>query len=253
MRSVIATQMNMMAGTIGLGPIGSKITSFWDMSESSGTRADSRLLNPATENGGTISSGTGPKGGTDVALYSPALAQYLLPGSNASTRIDVSTASTGGNHCLFGWVKQISAAGVQDFIGIWDATSSSALVYMVRLYSGSLFMFNGGASYYSASVAAPSVGTWFFFCCWRQASDGKLRVAVNGGTPTVGAGPTNPSSTSIMPLTFCSVQSNDRFNGYMSRIGWIKGDYLTTAQQTTLYNGGPSGAMSWADIVAAGI
>ena len=111
---------------------------------------------------------------------------------------------------------------------------------------------NGGSSYYIAALSAPTAATWHFYCMWRDATDGKVRLQIdNTGTIAVSSAASNPPVLSLA-LFFGHAPGSAIFglNGRLSRWGWIKGDFLTTTERTTMYNGGPSGALNWADIVS---
>lgn len=236
-----------------IGPILAKLTSFWNMSEATNTtRADSLGLNPLAVTRGTVPAGVGPKGGGDVAASFSV--DKLSAGANASTRINVSNQANGGSHCLFGWIYQAATQAALP-ISVWDASDSFHLQYMLALSAGNSIFYNGGSAYYAATVA---MGTgWHFFVAWRDNADGLVRISIDNGTPSVSASASTPTSNAINLIFGGSDYGGDptyqEFTGLLSRVGWIKGDILTSTEITELYNGGPSGAMSYADIVAAGI
>lgn len=221
------------------------------MVEVSGTRSDSVSTNHAIEFISTTGSTTGPKGGGDISANFIA-ASVLNAGSAANTGIDISTAPLGGSHCLFGWVYANSTAGAPMIAGKWNASNSSTLGYILDIESGIAYGYNGGSAYYYAG-AAISASAWHFLCMWRDFADGLVRFSIDNGTVYASATSSTPTNVAS-PLTFGADYTQAlKLNGRLSRFGWIKGSFLTSSERTTMYNGGPTGALSWADIVAGGL
>jgi hypothetical protein len=242
--------------TASLGPIGSKMTSFWDMDEAAGVdRLDSVSGNTAFDVVGNVGTNTGPKGGLDVAAeFVRASSKYLNAGNVTSNRIDVSTKATGGAHAWFGWVYTNNNAVTQNVIAIWDSATAAGCMYLMQVFAGDFYGYNGGSSFVYGSTGIGSAG-WHFVYMERDFTTGNVSVSIdNGSLVSTAAGPSNPNPALTDYLYFGVANSAGQpLDGRLSRIGWIKGDTLTSGERTQLYNGGPSGALSWADIVAGGL
>ena len=239
---------------LGLGPIGAKMTDFWNLDEASGaTRMDSIVANASDMLvNGTVGTAVGPKGGADVAAaFTGITANFLSAavGGNAGQNLDIPAG--GGNHCMFGWCYFTNNSVQQYFayrgsnVSVASTTTTHAMGITA---TPAVFGQNGGTSFTSGTQAAPAVSTWHFYVFWRDATDGKVRFQVDDGTIHVSVGPSNPTSQTAT-LFFGHGPAIPTF-ARMSRWGWIKGNILTDPEKTALYNGGPAGALSWADIVA---
>ena len=225
--------------------IRSKLGSWWEMNEASGTRYDSVGSNHLTVVG-TVSTGTGVRGGGDVAAAF-AGAGALTVNSHDSLNVATTTLT----HCIFGWVYYNNHTGTQAAVAKWDASSNPALAYGIFNQSGMVYAYNGGSTYYSATAAAPSAGTWQFTVLWRDPADGKVRLQINDGTITASAVSSTPNPSNGHQLGFGQAGSSasSRLNGRVQRFGYIKGAFLSATERTWLYNGGAG--RTYAELAAA--
>lgn len=209
-----------------------KLTSWWDLDEVSGTRNDSHGTNHLSVSG-TVASAPGLRG-TDIAAVFDAGTLYRA--SNATLNVP----SGGGDHCLFGWFKPTALSGYQAVVSKWDATSSGSLEYAVQLNNSENNGSNGGSTYHNAySDVSLSNGQWYFAVLWRDSTDGLVRYQINNGNIAIGAyGASDPPVTSIM---LCFGKYNDQyfqFKGQQQNWGWMKGAILTAEERAWLYNDG---------------
>lgn len=220
-----------------------KLTSFWSMDETSGTRQDSIGSNHLSVSG-SVSTADGVRGTGDIAAAFTG-SGALVAGDSASLSIP-----GGGAHCLFGWVKVASNSGTQFMAAKWDAMASSSLEYAISLQGGTVYGQNGGSAYSNAAVSPPAAGTWMFQILWRDPADGKVRMQLNNGTVAVSSNVSNPYDTST-PFAFGQAGSHTigRATMTMQRWGWIKGAILTEGEREWLYNNGQG--RTFAEIQAA--
>lgn len=219
-----------------------KLTCWWELTEASGTRADSHGSSPLTVTG-TVSTATGVRGDTAASFAGSG----HLTGSNATA---LQVPSGGGDHCLFGWFYVASNTG-QGLMGKWNGIAASGMEYVARVDSSNVQMLNGGSAYRTAAVAAPAAGNWYFYTGWRDSADGLVRACYNNGTVGVAPSSSNPSAgSSSLALGASSHPTNSqRMTGRLQRWGWIKGAYLTYDERNWLYNSG--NGRTYAELVAA--
>lgn len=218
-----------------------KLTSFWNMSEASGTRSDSVGTNHLTVSG-TVSTAAGSRG-TDVAA-SFAGAGSLGKSSTSSLQVPTAPAT----HCIFGWAYCNTNTGSQTLASKWDVASSAGLEYHIDNISGGLRGINGASSYYTASGSASSAAAWHFYVLWRDPADGKVRLQVNNGTVFVSSSASNPAQTTSSLWFGSAGHSTNFLSGRLQRWGWIRGAILTTDEKTYLYAAGAG--KTYAEIVA---
>lgn len=222
-----------------------KLTSWWEMGEASGTRADSVGSNDLGVTSGSISTATGVRGVGDVAAN--------FTGSNALFAPDADSLdppSGGGDHCLFGWAYFDANSGSQFIAAKWDANTASSLQYALSQQGGVVYAQNGGSGYQTADDSPPTAETWNMYFLWRDAADGKVRLQINTRTPTESAGASNPNPTNhSLAFGQCGSYSGLRLAGRLQRWGWIKGGILTADERAWMYNSGAG--RTYAEIVAA--
>lgn len=219
-----------------------KLTSWWEMSEASGTRYDSKGSSHLAVDSGSVNTATGVRGSGDVSAN-------FVPNSNLTVdSTGVRVSSGGGDHCLFGWFYLTSNAGVQGIATKTSGTGSSTLEYAISVQSSVCYGQNGGSAYYNASQSAPSTGAWHFAVLWRDSADGKVRLQIDNGTVNVSSAESNPSPQANK-LAFGSNGAGNYMKGRLQRWGWIKGAILTADERTFLYNSGSS--RKYSEIIAA--
>lgn len=228
-------------GDPGAAAILAKLTSWWEMDEASGNRADSIGSNHLAPNG-TVSTAAGSRG-SDVAA-SFAGAGSLGKSSTSSLQVPTAPAT----HCVFGWAYFNTNTGNQTIVSKWDVSSSAGLEYHIDNIAGSMRGINGASSYYTASASAPSAAAWHFYVLWRDPADGLVRLQIDDGTIYVSSSATNPAQTTSS-LFFGSAGHTVNFlRGRVQRWGWIKGAILDPTERTYLYNSGTGKTL--AEIIA---
>lgn len=240
------------AGGVEIDPLAvsiyAKLTSWWEMDESSGIRADSKGSNPMSTTG-TVSTATGLRGGADVAA--------AFAGTGALTANDspeLSVPAGGGDHCLFGWGYFNANTGTQMLAAKWNASGAATLEYAIQQSGGTLYGQNGGSGYRNAALAVGSAAAWHFYVLWRDstadADSGKVRLQMDDGSVALSPAASNPSDTAHQ-LGFAQAGSSAsaRLSGRLQRWGWIKGAILTPEERSYLYNSGAG--RTWAELAAA--
>lgn len=256
MRPAIISQIQMMMVAV-VDPVAASIYNkiatagggngaYWDLSESSGTRADKANAYANMTVSGTISTGNGPRGVGDTAAAFPGGANYLDFTTSGNDGTDI--PSGGGNHCFFGWIYCNNLSSFYDS-GRWNSSSSPNLQYILRVdTSGNVSMYNGGAGYVAATTSGSiTASSWNFLVGWRDNSDGKVRVCFNDGTVAVSSSTSSPTSGTAVHLGLGGTQGQ-YLDGRMSRWGYVKGAILTPTEITWLYNAGAG--RDWAEIKA---
>ncbi|MHC9085332.1 hypothetical protein ACYX7E_09870 [Luteimonas sp. RIT-PG2_3] len=234
------------SGSIAASILG-KLTSYWDMSEASGARLDSKGANHLSVVG-TVNTAAGSRG-SDVAAAFVGTGGLVAP-NDASLNVPAG----GGNHCFFGWLMLTAPAATQFAAAKWNASGSGNLEYAVSAQAGVLYAQNGGVGYTNASTTVPAANTWSFVVMWRDAAAGadagKVRIQRDEGTIALSASASNaPVTASSLGFGQAGSSATNRLTGRLQRWGWIKGDILTPAERAWLYNGGAG--RTYAEIVAA--
>lgn len=241
----------MMSGGTGGGSVDptaaailAKLTSWWEMSETSGVRNDSKGANHLAVNGTGVGAATGVRGSGDVAAsFVPN--NTLVVSSNASLLVPTG----GGDHCMFGWVYLNGNTGVQCFYGKTGG-SADRLEYAGSMQGGVYYGQNGGSAYYNASQSAPAAGVWHFFIQWRDATDGMVRMQIDNGPVNVSSSASNPSPGSNDLVFGANGNSGVGYlSGRLQRWGWIRGAILATDERTWLFNSGAG--RTYAEMMAA--
>lgn len=212
----------------------SKLTSWWEMTEISGVRNDSKGANHLAING-SVTTASGVRGAGDVAAAFAGNGR-LTAASSDSLRI----SPGGGAHCMFGWVYLTSNNGIQYFFSKWDdgTTTAPGAQYMGSLVSSNYYGQNGGTSYTSAMAPAPAAGAWHFYVMWRDPVDGKVRLQIDNGAIAESAGASNPNPNSADLFFGGNYAATYIMNGRLQRWGWINGAILTADERAWIFNGG---------------
>lgn len=220
-----------------------KLTSWWELDESSGTRGDSHGSQDLSLFGTEAGVADGVRGGGDNAA--------VFSGSNnffRTSEADLQIPASNGNWCMFGWFYLTSNSGSKGLMSKWDVVSVSTLERVLSVQSGVAYgQSSNGASYINASTAAPSVTTWHFYVVWKD-SDHYVRLRIDDATTfaSPGTASATPNSTQFSIGSFQGASS--RMVGRAQRAGWIKGGVLTADEITYLYNSGNS--KTYAEVVA---
>jgi len=233
----------------GVAAIHGKLTSYWELTETTGTRYDSKGTNHLTPTAG-ITSGTGLRGGATVAAK--------FPGGNAdrlgvANNTSLQTPPSGAN-VMFGWYKRTTPSSYSTLVSKWDATSGSSMERSISMTASQIYAtYQRASTYHHTFVPAPSENNWHFFVVWVDPADKKPRVQIDNGEVTVNSLDMSPVTTStnfaLGGTGGPSYAGYFGLNGLMQYCGWIKGDILTEEERTWLYNSGQG--RTYAEIVAA--
>lgn len=225
-------------GSAPVSDLANKITSWWEMSELTGQRSDSKGSNHLSVFG-TVGTAGGTSGST--------AAQFGGSGYLRADSVPSLTVPADRTHCLFGWAFVASNSSLQFIAAKSNAGGSGTTEYTLSLQGGTLYGQNGGSAYVNAASPPAAAGGWHFYVLWRDPSDGKVRLQVDNGAVIVSTTASSPSATSS-PLSFGSNNGSYYLVGRLQRWGWIRGGILTPEERTWLYNEGVG--RSWSDVLA---
>lgn len=215
-------------------PLLNNLVAYWNLDEASGQRNDSHTSGLHLTDNNTVTSATGPDGGT-AASFAAASSEYLSRAS--SSAFDLAT----GNFCAAGWLYLTTKSTVElDALSIVIGRDNTTATRDWRLgysnFGGSNafgFSVSNGSSVAAVQTAGASTGQWYFVVGWRDGAS--IYLQVDGGSVASQALAITPANSSN-PLQIGRVlpfYSNGRhaFVGLWSRI-------LTAAERTWLYNSG---------------
>lgn len=204
------------------------LISFWEMGESSGTRADSVVgsANDLTDNN-TV---TGGNDGVAYSQFTSANSEYLSHADNAG--LSVAGSAFSFNFWLYG--DSLSTG-----LLVKDGGFGNAEFVIQRVFtSGHMWRFivlDSSHGSESVDIAYPATGAWYMLTVTCPAGAGNLQIIVNDGTPVTASKTltVNNSSADIRIGT----DGSSYFNGRMRRVGFWK-KVLSASEITQLYNSG---------------
>ena len=225
------------------------LISYWELEESSGTRADSHGSNHLTDNN-TVAQATGKVG--EAADLETSNSEYLsiVPGADLQVGdvdftccgwINIEAVGTTSGRFIVG---QWANAGPSDDTDSWyvnfrdhpsdgDDFSSS-----ISTDGGTLVGFDDGGGH--------GAGTWFFLVLWFDSTANTWNLQVDNGTITSAATGANAPSTTNTPFTLgAHAGPGSYFDGLLDQWGFWK-KVLSSAEKTFLYNSG--NGRSYADL-----
>lgn len=215
---------------------------YWDLTESNGTRAGKANGAFPLSMAGTNSTETGPRGGTDIAWGASTNTQYLYTNRTVNDALDVPASSPGPqSYCLFGLVKFHSTSGSQSIAGTYRgaaAPNGGYILWTDSATSNQIDVVSGNSptnSWITAGLSIPDTTNWHFYAIWQDSADGKLRIAIDGGTPAVSSASCTIPQSNIR-FSIGSADGSFAANVGCSRFGYMKGHFLTSAEQTWLLN-----------------
>lgn len=217
--------------------IKSKLSEYYPLTESSGSRYGLVTGHELYQSTGTIGTASGLISGELAPAFTATNGQCLREATASWSPMNV--PSGGGNHCIFGWFYLNSNSGTQFIVSKWSSYSESDLTYGFDIESGSFYGYNGGSTYYYAGVSASGfpAANWHFFCVWRDSTDGKVRLQINNGTVYVSESASNPSGA--VPFVIGGTLSESfEMAGRVNHVGFTSGSILTADERTWLYNSG---------------
>lgn len=208
------------------------LVSYWNLNETSGTRADSHGSNDLTDNA-TVGNNTGKV--SNAADFVSANSEFLSHASNS----DLQTGDIDFTFALWfyrtGSGSQVILAkdvdGSREYT--LDVTGGGALRWY---YSG------GGEVTFNEISSATSISTdtWYFVVVWHDAAGNTWNIQVNNGTAdSIGtSGNAPPSASAVFEIGAREyVGAEGFFDGRVDEVGFWK-RVLTTDEKTSLYNSG---------------
>ena len=206
-----------------------KITSWWDLDEVAGGRADASGSNNLTDNN-TVTFTTGKKG--NAADFTRANSEYLSVADN-------STLDAGDIDLTLGcWVKLDSKPASMGIMGKWDGdteyilyynTSSDRLQFIVNDGSGNTLV-------NADTLGSPSTGTWYFIMAWHDEANDTINIQVNNGGVDSEAHSTG-IKVGTGTFTLGRFSASNYFDGQIDS-PFLAKDLFTSDEKTWLYNDG---------------
>jgi len=225
---------------------------YWDLTEASGNRAGSANGNNLSVTG-TNGTETGPRGSGDLAWYAgSANIAYLTTSRTINDGLDVPASSPGPqNYCLFGWMKfHANTASVCAGGTYAGGSAPNGEYFWWMKTTGGISGYGGNSSnstWVTADGTLPDTTSWHFYCLWRDATDGKLRIQIDSGTPVVSSSVLTTVAQSTLNFVIGGANSGSfKADVGCSRWGYIKGNFLTSTEITWLRNSGSG--RNWAEI-----
>lgn len=212
------------------------LVSYWPLDEPQGTRYDVVGTNHLTSNNGVLG---GPVSRLGAASFVAANSEYLTASDNAGVSI-------AGDKTISLWLKPANATGYRSVIGspaIWVYQNPTTNTFDFQLTDGS-------SPVIVTSDDSIAANAWGLFTLTYTASDKKLRLTINGGTPkataALGGNPLDNGSPFAFGVN--NTYNNYWYDGNMCAAGiWDR--VLSGVEVTTLYNSGRS-ALVYADLDA---
>ncbi|MFA4881115.1 MAG: LamG domain-containing protein [Candidatus Doudnabacteria bacterium] len=214
------------------------LVGYWKMDEASGNPVDSSGNGSTLTNTGTATFASGKFGNTASLNGS---SQYFYVADNA-------ILSLTGDVVLSAWIYADSITGSHDIVGKWDGANES---YLLSLEGDELRMWADSVLNYKTTDAANlAISTWYFVTGVYDASEGKVRLYVNGteqaGTIT-GTIPTSIGDTGDR-LQIGAEDSTggaaNYFDGYIDDVK-IYNKARSAEQIRRDYESGPSPVAHW--------
>ncbi|MES2623393.1 MAG: fibronectin type III domain-containing protein [Patescibacteria group bacterium] len=209
---------------------------FWNLNETSGSRASSIGSNTLTEQGGTVSSAAGII--SNAALFTGA--NYLSITDN--------TALSSGNidFTISGWVYLTDKTANRAIVSKWNSSVGSGREYdLIYISSSDRFSFTTSSdgttvegNLFANSFGSPSLNTWYFVTAWHDSVNDTVNIQVNNGTvdsASVTAGVFD--STTAFLVGSVNAGSTGFMQGRVDAVGFWK-RVLSSGERTSLYNSG---------------
>ena len=215
--------------------IPTNLVSYWNLDETSGSRADSFGSETLTDNN-TVTGATGKVSG--AAQFTAANSEYL-------SHADDAALSTGDIDFTFAYwlymdsksaeMHTISKSGVlnREYDLVYDPGSD-------RFYwqvSSTGISFDGQVQ--ASSFGAPSTGTWCFFVHWHDSVNNVIGIQVNNGTvdTTSFSAGVNDGTSAFHIGAEVAAPAQRYWDGRIDEVGFWK-KVLSAQEKTDLYNSG---------------
>ena len=240
-----AARSSVAASAPAATPLLTDLIAYWDLDETSGTRADSHTNGLDLTDNNTVGSGLGVDGVSTAADFELDNSEYL---SRASESASQPSATSGFTVC--GWAR-LEGYGFYGPVLAKDDVSSRTFVLMPNNSGDSLpAMHVNGDSIKALWGAQLNLDTWYFIVGWWDPADGKAYIQVNNGTPvaSAGTGTVITDGTATITIGALGDGSTYKYDGRMQSVGyWNR--VLTSDERTWLYNSG-SAARTYAEVAA---
>lgn len=223
----IAGASDLLTGLVG----------WWELSEASGTRADSTANNLDLTDNATVTQAVGVGGVGNAAQFTAANSEYLSRASEASLVMGDT------DFTVAAWVYLDSKSA--DMYAVQKAGNDGIYEYVID-YNQSTDRFRFWA--YTATpteqpivsandFGAVSTGTWYLVIAWNNQTGDTVNICVNNGTVTSAAKGSNVFITSTKIFQIGAAVGAGYFNGRIAKAGlWTK--VLSADERTELYNAG---------------
>jgi len=221
------------------------LVSWWSMSESSGTRYDSKGFNNLTSINGVGSWGSGKP--TPSARFIPASSQYLTISDNNSLSIGTFNGSPKAFTIAF-WTYLASVPTASRFITKWIDGGSDREYQIVHNSGSVVFYTNDGTSNHSLSATtfgALSNGPWYHIVATYDPSTGVANIYINTVNDTTNWGTGIQNTLSTAPFSIGYGQGAPvTFDGLIDEVSLWTDRVLTSTEISWLYNSGAGRAFS---------
>jgi len=223
-----------------MGLLTDSLISYWELEETSGTRADAFGANPLTDNN-TVTSNTGKV--KTAAEFTRANAEFLSHTTNA----DLSVGDV--DHTLTAWAylnSAVGGAGSQGVvIGSDDGTLRQWMLYWPQIEVSALFFafrrfgVSGNAIVAASTFGAPVAATWYFLIAEYISASQLITISVNNGTAdNIALGSAALSAGVEFDLGKRALVASELYwDGRVDQVGYWKRQ-LTPAEKAFLYNDG---------------
>lgn len=227
-------------------PITDNLIAAWQLTESSGSRADSVGGNTLTDNN-TVGSGTGLLG--TAADFEADDSEYL-------SRADNTDLSTGNVSYAFSvWVKLESKGANRVIVAKHDGASAAGSEYLLFYDSGAdrfgFVVYSGSSALdvYATVYGSPPTGVWIHLAVIHDATNDLIGICVNGGfletESTAGAAPNDTAAAFYVG----GIGTTWPFDGLIEQALFRKGSIWTIGEIAALY--GDGSGLAYADLGTA--
>ncbi len=224
------------SGTSAATPIGlsNSLVGFWNLNETSGTRADSTT--------GSNLADTGSVGSAAGKINTAA----NFSGSNYLSVADNARLSMGDiDFTLSGWVYMGDKTDNRTVVSKYDSNGVNQREYLIQYnLVNDRFQFfvssdgSSGASIFADALGSPSINTWYYVVAWHDSVSNTINIQVNNGTVNSSAYSSGVfNGTAAFALGSASQGISSLMNGRIDAVGvWKR--VLNSVDRTTLYNAG---------------
>lgn len=230
-------------------PLLTDLVAYWDLDETSGTRADSHTNALDLTDNNTVTSGLGVDGVSAAAEFVHANSEYLSRASEASIQagdVDFTFAA---------WVRVTSAGGDQLIVSKTGTAATPTIEYDLRIaaaLNAVVFGYYNGTGWRNLTLSGLSMdATWVFVVGWYDKTAATVNLQTDNGTPSsfsVAGQPPAAAGAGAFNVGRYELGGGNTINGRMQSLGYWK-RVLTADERTWLYNSGAA-ARTYAAVAA---